>query len=253
MSNACPSVTVSIVSHGQWGMVRPLIDELHAYCRSSVARIVVTLNIPEDAQRSAAWDLPIEFIRNPSPRGFGANHNQAFALCATPWFLVLNPDIRLSCDVLSQMLSEAHSCAGLLTPRIQEPGKPGPEPYRGLLTPAELFLRRRKGHRPPAVPAWVAGMFMLVRTAAFKQVEGFDERYFMYCEDVDLCARLRLSGWDLQPIERLTVTHEAQRASNSAITPLRWHLASLVRLWTSPAFWRYATLLHLRKRATNAC
>jgi hypothetical protein len=41
----------------------------------------------------------------------------------------------------------------------------------------------------------VAGMFMLLRREAFAQVGGFDERYFMYCEDFDLCARLRLAGW----------------------------------------------------------
>ena len=249
MSNACPSVTVSIVSHGQWAMVRPLIDQLHAHCRSVVAQIVVTINIPEEAQHCEQWDLPVEFIRNASPRGFGANHNQAFALCTSPWFLVLNPDIRLATDVLSPMVGQASPEVGLLAPRIREPGKIEPEPYRALLTPAELLRRRRPQHEPPRQPAWVAGMFMLLRGEAFAKVGGFDERYFMYCEDFDLCARLLLAGWQLRIAEDTFVMHEAQRASNAALRPLAWHVASLLRVWSSPAFWRY--FFHLRREPSR--
>jgi N-acetylglucosaminyl-diphospho-decaprenol L-rhamnosyltransferase len=243
MSEASPGVTVSIVSHGQWTMVRPLVDQLHAHCRLSVARIVLTVNIPEAAEVPAHWDLPLDIVRNDSPCGFGANHNAAFALCASPWFLVLNPDIRLESNVIAALLARAKPQAGLLTPRIHEPDKPAPEPYRGLLTPAELFRRRTPGHRPPREPAWVAGMFMLLRREAFEQVSGFDDHFFMYCEDFDLCARLRLAGWALQVEGNLSVLHDAARASNSSLKPLLWHLASFARVWTSPTFWRYAALL----------
>lgn len=249
MSEASPSVTVSVVSHGQWAMVRPLIDQLHAHCWSSVDRIVLTVNIPETADLPRHWDLPLEVVRNAAPRGFGANHNAAFQRCESPWFLVLNPDIRLDGDVLAELLARARPEAGLLTPRIQEPDKPQPEPHRDLLTPAELLRRRSPGHRPPRQPAWVAGMFMLLRREAFAAVGGFDERFFMYCEDFDLCARLRLAGWDLQVEESLSVLHDARRASNSSLKPLLWHLASFARVWTSPAFWRYTALLRRGARS----
>ncbi|WP_202981412.1 hypothetical protein, partial [Xylella fastidiosa] len=57
----------------------------------------------------------------------GAGHNQAFERCATPWFLVLNPDIRFDADVLAPLVALAAPDAGLLTPRIMEPGKREPE------------------------------------------------------------------------------------------------------------------------------
>lgn len=239
MSIVSPSVTVSIVSHGQWAMVRPLIDQLHAHCRSSVARIVVTVNIPEAAHVPVDWDLPMDIVHNAEPHGFGANHNAAFRQCASAWFLVLNPDIRLDGDLIAPLIASAKPEAGLLTLRIKEPGKDEPEPYRALLTPLELLRRRSPGHRPPGQPAWVAGMFMLLRRDAFAQVGGFDERYFMYCEDFDLCARLQLAGWKLQVAEHLSVVHDARRASNRSLRPLAWHVRSLARLWTSDAFWRY--------------
>jgi N-acetylglucosaminyl-diphospho-decaprenol L-rhamnosyltransferase len=236
-------VTVSIVLHGQWRMAQPLLDDLQRYCPALIDRVVLTVNLPESAIDTSGWDLPIHRIDNHTPRGFGANHNAAFAHCRSPWFLVLNPDIRLGSNVLTPLLAQAAPRAGLLTPRILEPGKQDPEPFRRLLTPLELWTRRRTGHRPPLHPDWVAGMFMLLRHQAFTEVGGFDERYFMYCEDFDLCARLRLGGWQLQITHELSVLHDAQRASNASLKPLLWHVASFIRVWTSPAFWRYRSLL----------
>ena len=235
---AGPSVTVSIVSHRQWALVRPLLEQLGRLCPGSVARIVLTVNLPEDIG-DVQVGVPVEIVRNAQPKGFGANHNAAFALCTTPWFLVLNPDIRLDNDAIGCMLAQAAPDTGLLSPRIQEPGKPQPEPFRDVLTPMELLRRRLPDHRPPSQPAWVAGMFMLVRQEAFARLHGFDERFFMYCEDFDFCARLRLAGWRLQVAHAITVTHEAQRASNSSMRPFLWHMASFLKLWAAPTVWRY--------------
>jgi N-acetylglucosaminyl-diphospho-decaprenol L-rhamnosyltransferase len=236
-------VTVSIVLHGQWELVQPLLEDLQRYSVSLIDQVVLTVNVAEPSIDTSAWTLPIRRVDNPQPMGFGANHNAAFSHCRSPWFLVLNPDIRFGRDVLTPLLADAMPRAGLLTPRIQEPHKSVPEPFRRLLTPCELLTRRRPGHRAPAHPDWVAGMFMLLRREAFAQVGGFDERYFMYCEDFDLCARLRLKGWQLQVEHELHVVHAARRASNTSLQPLLWHLASLTRLWMSSAFWRYRRLV----------
>jgi N-acetylglucosaminyl-diphospho-decaprenol L-rhamnosyltransferase len=236
-------VTVSIVSHRQWSLVRPLLEQLVRLCRGSVAKIVLTLNVPEPIDVNLVAGIPIQVVRNTQPRGFGANHNAAFARCETSWFLVLNPDVRLPGDVVSLLLARAEPGAGLLAPRILEPGKTEPEPYRGVLTPLELIARRLPGHRPPHRPAWVPGMFMLLRREAYAQVRGFDERFFMYCEDFDLCARLMLAGWHLQVDEHVLALHEARRASNTALRPLLWHVASLAKLWASAPLWRYRAAL----------
>ena len=247
-----PLVTISIVSHGQWPLVEPLLEQLDRWCSESIAKVVLTVNIPESLALRNSWRFEIDRVDNAQPKGFGANHNAAFKRCRTPWFLILNPDIRLESDALSALLARASADAGLLSPRIHEPGNDEAEPYRELLTPFELVRRRKPSHRPPPAPAWVAGMFMLIRREAFAQVGGFDERYFMYCEDFDLCARLRLAGWTLQAEPSVTVLHLAQRASQAALRPLLWHLASFVKVWTSSAFWRYRELLKREAAGTNA-
>jgi N-acetylglucosaminyl-diphospho-decaprenol L-rhamnosyltransferase len=87
---------------------------------------------------------------------------------------------------------------------------------------------------------------MLLRTSAYREAKGFDERFFMYCEDVDLCLRLQIAGWKLQVATDTIVHHEAQRDSHSSLQALVWHLTSFVKLWTSEAFWKY---LRMQRRS----
>ncbi|CAN7662706.1 glycosyltransferase family 2 protein [Variovorax sp. LjRoot130] len=235
-----PAVTVSIVSHGQLELVRPLLEQLDRFSRALTAKVVLTQNIPEpDLLAGASWGFEIERIENAVPLGFGANHNQAFDRCTTPWFLVLNPDIRFDRDVLAPLIAQAAPDSGLLTPRILEPGKSEPEQHRAIITPLEILRRKRPDYVRPLVPDWIPGLFMLFRSEAYRQVGGFDERFFMYGEDFDICARTRLAGWKLQVAEDLTALHDAQRASRTSLKHLYWHVTSLLKVWLSRPFWRY--------------
>ncbi|WPB57806.1 glycosyltransferase family 2 protein [Xylophilus sp. GOD-11R] len=237
-------MTVSIVSHGQIELIKPLLEQLARLCSAEVERVVLTINRTEIIGELPAASYALHLIHNNHPKGFGANHNAAFAAHGgSPWFLVLNPDIRLSSNVLAPLLAHARPDAGLLAPRVFEPGKTTPEAHRGLLTPLEILNRRKPGYPTPTNPAWLPGLFMLFRSTAYREVGGFDDRYFMYGEDFDISARLRLAGKRIQICEQLQVEHDARRASHADHSHLRWHMTSLVRLWTSSAFWRYRALL----------
>jgi len=238
--SASRPVTVSIVSHGQLAMIVPLLEQLDAHCAGSIERVLLTHNIPEpDLLASRQWGFALECIHNPAPLGFGANHNAAFGRCASAWYLVLNPDIRLDADVLAPLVARAEPDAGLLAPRILEPGRTEPEQHRRIITPREILTRRKPGYPIPAVPDWIPGLFMLLRSAAYREIGGFDaKRYFMYGEDFDICARLRLAGWRIQIAEDLRARHEAQRASRRSWRHLWWHVTSLLKVWTSGPFWR---------------
>ena len=243
-------ITVSIVSHGQMEMILPLLRQLDTFSASVVRKVVLTENIPEpDLVTGIASHFPIERIFNPTAKGFGANHNQAFERCDSSWFLVLNPDIRLDSNALESLVAQAHPKSGLLTPRILEPGQSEPEPHRAIITPREILTRRRLGYVRPTAPAWIPGLFMLFRKQAYAQIGGFDEkRFFMYGEDFDICARTRLAGWQLQVAENLRATHDARRASHSSRHHLYWHVTSLLKVWTSATFWRYKRYLRMTGR-----
>jgi len=246
-------VTVSVVSHAQGRQVMALLQDLERHCGAAIAQVIVTVNVPEALPFAPDdFGFPVDVIANARPKGFGANHNQAFTRCASDWFLIVNPDVRIACDVLSALLAQAGARDAILAPQEVSPGGARLDGMRGPITPLEL-LRRRVLKRPPAPPrhgGWIKGMFMLARAPAFGQVGGFDERFFMYGEDADLCARLMLAGWRIRHAPQVAVTHDWQRGSRRSVQHLRWHLGSLLRMWGGGTFWRYRALV--RRWSRNA-
>jgi GT2 family glycosyltransferase len=240
------SVTVSVVSHAQGMWVWPLLQDLDRHCGAAIARVIVTCNVPEPLPFAPGdFGFPVDVIANARPKGFGANHNQAFARCASDWFLIINPDVRIASDVLGALLARATECDAILAPQEVNAAGARLDSVRGPITPLEL-LRRRVLRRPSAPPergGWVKGMFMLARSDALRQVRGFDPRFFLYGEDADLCARLMLAGWRVVHVPQVSVTHGWQGRSRRSWRHLRWHVASLVRMWFSGAFWRYWALM----------
>ncbi|MFZ4757331.1 MAG: glycosyltransferase family 2 protein [Burkholderiaceae bacterium] len=236
--SASRSVSVSVVSHGHGPLLRALLEDLARLDSPHVAEVILTLNIPEAPGFSVpALPVPLRVIANPEPRGFGANHNAAFALAAAPRFAILNPDLRLDADpfgLLAQALDAPR--VALVAPRIvDEAGAPAPSARR-LYTPLEIVSRLWRHAGTLDEPEWLAGMFLMARADAFAEVGGFDERYFLYIEDVDLCTRLRVSGWTLAVVPQAVARHAAQHASHRSLQHLRWHIASMLRYWRSPGF-----------------
>jgi N-acetylglucosaminyl-diphospho-decaprenol L-rhamnosyltransferase len=234
------SVTVSIVSHGHGSMVVCLVNQL-LEC-AEVDEVVVTCNVPE------VLDIPIsnrvKTVYNPSPKGFGANHNTAFEQCTTPWFLVLNPDVEFLENPFPALLFAASSVdVGVVSPkalnavRLPEDCWRRFPTLRGLVRKAFGLQDERYFHphdqEPPFEVQWVSGLCMLFRTEAYAALRGFDERYFLYYEDVDICARAWLTGLRVLACPGATVVHNAQRASRRSLTHMRWHATSMARyLWS---------------------
>ena len=240
-----PAVTVSVVSHGHGAHVMQLLGKIHALCPLHVGHVVLTLNIPEAALmaqlNARQWAFELTLLQNLQPKGFGANHNAAFAHHRLGYFCIVNPDIDFDQDPFGELIrSLADPLAGCSFPvqvdkagHLQDHARSVPSPAALLERYNPLGVQRQVQTFPS--PDWVNGAFMLFRTEAFRQLGGFDVRYFMYCEDVDICLRLQLAGYRLLP-SAVQVTHAAHR--NSRVNPrhLAWHMASLLRLWTSASY-----------------
>jgi N-acetylglucosaminyl-diphospho-decaprenol L-rhamnosyltransferase len=234
-----PLVSISVVSHGQGVLVAELLGDLaRAGCDVST-EILLTLNLPEDESfLGPASDLPLRLIRNAEPKGFGANHNAAFRQARGRYFLVLNPDIRLQSLQLASMLDTlGRKDAAVCAPAVYSPDGSPEDNVRFFPTFGRLVRKAIRGRREadytwndqPLEVDWAAGMFMLFRHESFAAVNGFDERYFMYYEDADICGRLRLAGWSVWLDPGVAVVHAARRQSHRSFRYLRWHAMSMIR------------------------
>lgn len=231
------SITVSIVSHQQGAMLEPLLVDL-SNCES-IAKVLITLNVPETAPEvPAALASRVEIIVNSVPRGFGTNHNAAFRETETELFCILNPDVSLIGDPFPQLVGALGEGAGLVAPAVVAPDGSIEDSIRRFPNLWQLTakaLGRFDGRYNFSLgddcfePDWVAGMFMLVESEAFRRVGGFDERYFLYYEDVDLCARFWAAGIPVRACPKCRIVHRAQRESRRKLRYMKWHIASLAR------------------------
>lgn len=233
-----PILSFSIVSHGQSSLIRYLLDDLTKLSLSEI-EIIITINIPEDERAFANLPYPTRIIRNPIPKGFGANHNQAFTQSLGRYFIIVNPDIRLPSLKIVQLLQPLEDKdVGAVAPVVLNSAGSVEDSVRRFPTVMGLarrvLLRQRSpGYiwmDEPIIVDWAAGMFVVFRREAYEAVRGFDHRrFFMYFEDADICRRLHDRGWKVVLQPSVSVIHDAQRASHRSLKHLRWHVTSALR------------------------
>ncbi len=241
-------ITISIVSHQHGQMVMELLSDLERFCADQIT-VILTINKHEDTQfHWEKFPFPIKVIANITPKGFAENHNAAFQFCNTELFCVMNPDVRLMGNPFPQLLSTiSQQDVGVVAPLIVNEMGLVEDSARKFPTPIRLlkrYLIKKKRIDYPVkneliYPDWVAGMFMLFRNEVFKKLNGFDEAYFLYCEDVDLCARLRALHYKIILNPQVSVMHRAQRASHKKYQFLKWHVTSLLRFLVRFYGWGY--------------
>ncbi|HLT17128.1 MAG TPA: glycosyltransferase [Acidimicrobiales bacterium] len=243
-----PVLRVGIVS---WNTA-PLLDRCLAALPAALdgvpAEVVVVDNDSADDSAAVAARHGVEVAVNPENRGYAVAMNQALAGSAAPLLLALNPDTEPPPGSLRRLVDAAgaHPGAGVVVPRLVGPdGRHQPSAYRvpGALVPlvAALSTRRlrqsRLGQRlllESGVPhrggpvGWAIGAVHLVRAAALGGEAPYDERSFMYAEDLDLCWRLADRGWPTVLVADVTIPHVGNAAGAQA-----WGDERSLRYWTA--------------------
>lgn len=250
-------IHLSVVSHGQGALVRELLAGLARYCQAEPLKVVLTLNLPERLPFSSAeFPFPLRVVENCRPQGFGANHNAAFAGIVDEGgcFVVANPDVRLKNNPFPALLAclAEEPGAGVFAPLVRNGASRVENSARALPTPVTILAKALGFEQRNAyleerncVPVeWVAGMFMLFPVESFAAVGGFDERYRLYYEDVDICSRLWLAGRSVRLVGEAEIVHDARRDSHRKPKYLAWHLASMMRFFLSPVFFRRWRQIH---------
>lgn len=193
-------------------------------------------------------NVKISYIKAERNGGFGYGHNLAMHQYAhlSDYLLICNPDIDLDPDELEKLVAVAKSSsAGLFSPKIVYPDGTDQYGQRLLPTPLNLFARRFLPqsvsnklddkyllkaltiNKPAPIPN-VSGSFMLFRSECLLALGGFDERYFMYMEDIDLSRRCAIKFGTLY-VPNACVIHEHQQASYKNKALLKAHIISAIK------------------------
>lgn len=236
MNKLINNLTLSIVSHRNGMLVNLLLSDIKRL-KLNFHKIIITLNIPESDHFFAFPDLPIFIIKNSYVKGFGANHNSAFLFSESDYFCVINPDVRLnSIDFDALIKPLIMSSIGVTTPAVYDPNGHLEDNARKFPTFFGLLTRNLSSSTNDFISSigdvkvdWIAGVFMLFTKDSFLKVKGFDERFHMYFEDVDICKRLTKSGYSIMYIGSQHIIHAAQRKSKRNILYFAWHFSSMFK------------------------
>ncbi|HVM53737.1 MAG TPA: glycosyltransferase family 2 protein, partial [Acidimicrobiales bacterium] len=235
-------VAAVIVSYNVRDLLLRCIASLRA---DGVGEIVVVDNASRDGSAEAVrrHEPEVTLLALDTNVGFGAGVNRGAARTSAPHLLIVNPDVVVEPGSTKALVDalERDRGLGVVGPRIETAdGEVYPSArafpsvidaaghaFLHFLWPTNPFSRRYRmldWDRTAARDVdWVAGTHLLVRRTAWDAVGGFDEAYFMYMEDVDLCWRLRRAGWRTGYEPAARIAHEIGRSTDQ--TPYRMILA----------------------------
>lgn len=222
---------------------------------------VVVDNASIDGSTTAvgAFAAHVRLVRNDANVGFARGVNQGLTATTAPYVLIINPDCRLMPGAIRMMRAvlDADARCAIVGPRILNPdgsvqgsARGDPDMLTGLFGRTTL-LRKVVPFLPVArrnvvvdeaigsgqdsvVVDWLSGACMLARRDALEAVYGFDERFFLYWEDADLCRRLRNRGYHVRYVPGASAIHRVGQSSRTA-------RASAIRAFHESAYLYYAT------------
>lgn len=208
----------------------------------------------DDSVAVVKRDYPwVRLIENPENTGFSAGNNVGLKAARGRYILFLNPDTIVHGGALDSLVDwmDAHPRAGAAGPKLlNEDGSLQPScrafpsfgaglfrnTLLGRLFPnnpwSRSYLMQDFRHDEESAVDWLSGSALLARRAALEEAGPWDESYFMYCEDVDLCYRFKEHGWDRYYVPVATITHRIGGSSDWAQgAMIRQHHGSMLRFY----------------------
>ncbi|MEL0606326.1 glycosyltransferase family 2 protein [Pseudoalteromonas undina] len=231
---------IVIVSHGHCDLI--MTNECLKNYDSSY-ELIIKDNLGSDKLHSYCKKNNFKYLGEPFNIGFGANNNLAFESFDSDEddnFFILNPDVYIDQNSLDQVIQnliiEPNRIYGVNLFKDLEMSEfdPSARKFPTLLTLISSLLLKRNPSiidksklTAPTKVDWIAGSFLAMKARTFKALNGFDDNYFMYCEDTDLCYRAMKKGIDTFLLPSVKAVHLAQHNNRSILSKhFFWHLNS---------------------------
>lgn len=187
----------------------------------------------------------VEYIECEKNLGFGGGHNKVIDLLKSKYHAIVNPDIIIEEDVFFSIIKylEKNSEVGMVIPKISNEFGELQKVYREEVTVLDMFIRmfankffktrqlkhtlQQKDYSKPFQVPFGQGSFLVIRTELFKNLSGFDEGFFMYLEDADLCKRVNNVS-KLMYFPDATVIHKWEKGSHKNLLLFKYHVKSML-------------------------
>jgi N-acetylglucosaminyl-diphospho-decaprenol L-rhamnosyltransferase len=256
---SAPAIAAVIVNYNAGPELRRALQSIADELADGPWQGVVVDNASTDGSEAIADEFAphVRLLRNATNVGFGRAVNQGVAATIAPTILVMNPDCYLRPGAVAALAAALHEdpASAIAGPRILDPdgalqgsARGDPDMLTGLFGRASALRRwfpslavARRNVVDPTVAGsatvtvdWLSGACMLIRREAFDRVGGFDERYFLYWEDADLCRRLRGLGYVMRYAPSAIAVHRVGHSSSRV-------RAAAIRAFHESAYLYYAT------------
>lgn len=247
-------LTFSIVAYKNYDQIINAVDSINKFTADYDKEIIIVDNTESEflydysklIDQLKAWNN-VTLIQNESNLGFGKANNIALKKAKGKYFVICNPDILLIEKSFNKILPymEKNLDIGAIIPKLIDQYHKIEPVYRRNLTPYDVFIRyfhpfnmfskRRAYHtmqdkdysKPFQVP-FGQGSFIVIRTELMQKLNGFDERYFMYVEDADLCRRInQISKLEYYPYT--SVVHLWEKGSHKNPKLMKWHVQAMIK------------------------
>lgn len=257
---AVTSVGFVVATFNSAAVVDACLDALERLAPADAPIVVVDNASTDGTARLVARRIPrARLLVSARNRGFAAACNLGAAHLAAEWIVLVNPDVVLErLDLAMFSVSTADAGLGLvaLGQRSADALQPtfrvrtfsgafenavgfswsllAPRAFRAERLFWRNSRRRDAGNALAQSPCWASGGLVAVRQDAWRQIGGFDERYFLFHEDVDLCRRLLKAGWGIGTTAAIAGLHDGGGAAGLRPWKLAWAVTSwltYVRIW----------------------
>ena len=263
------AVSIIVVSFNTCDLLRQCLKSARDECARLPAGVAAEVLVVDNASRDGSADMvatefssgdPIRLIRSDVNLGFGVANNRAIEAARGRFLVLLNSDAFFEPGALAIALAhmEANHGAGIGGARLESPDgawQPSARTFPGIVRDAfvltglascfprsRIFSAAERTWANPAEPAevdWVTGAFMIVRREALAKAGLFDPAFFLYCEEVDLCRRIKAAGFGVLYWPEIRVIHLHGESSRRVSTHLFSQDDSQVALWRMRSLFLY--------------
>lgn len=244
-------VTILIVTHNSAGTIEECLLSLG---RSGIRTLLIDNASADDTVRRAGRAMPeVEIVASGGNLGYARANNLGLRATTTEFALVMNPDVRMTSEVIEKLVDvmDRYADVALVGPWAVEEGEQDEEHTRRRLETLDNITRSPGqntyyGKDGDCVfTRFITGAVFLARMQSVREIGFFDESFFMYEEDTDLCRRIDLAGLRIACLPKTTVLHIGNRSSSDSpryAYRRAWHLDG----------WSILNMKHKRKGALRA-